>query len=89
VVNSHIKGDKIKEKSRKIGTITLVTFPSIQFFAEGMQGVAQRPKPIDDFQILPIMRLSPTNDCRKTSGADDLPAGATGKQEKSEINKQN
>ena len=61
----------------------------MQIFAEGMQGVAQRPKPIDDFQILPIMRLSPTNDCRKTSGADDLPAGATGKQEKSEINKQN
>jgi hypothetical protein len=53
----------------------------MQIFAEGMQGVAQRPKPIDDFQIFPIMKPSPTNDCRKTSGADDLPAGATGKQE--------
>ena len=61
----------------------------MQIFAEGMQGVAQRPKTIDVFQIFPIMKPSPTNDCRKTSGADDLPAGATGKQEKSEINKQN
>ena len=63
------------------------TFPNMQIIAEGMQGIAHRPKPIDDFQIFPIMRPSPTNDCRETSGADDLPAGETGKQEKIEINK--
>ena len=53
----------------------------MQLFADNMRNVAKR------LQGCYNLTIRNTNDCRETSGADDLPAGETGKQEKIEINK--